>query len=73
MALFHSRLLEVRGDQLTHLEMRNIDELNLNAILLVKIFTLGFYSLEHLIKTHELIFVGSKSSSQKFAISDSSD
>ncbi len=30
------RLLEVRGDQLTHLEMRNIDELNLNAILLVR-------------------------------------
>ena len=29
------RLLEVRGDQLTHLEMRNIDELNLNAVLLV--------------------------------------
>ena len=31
------RLLEVRGDQLTHLELRNVDELNLNAILLVNI------------------------------------
>ena len=31
------RLLELRGDQLTHLELRNVDELNLNAILLVNI------------------------------------
>jgi hypothetical protein len=38
---FLFRLLEVRGDQLTHLEMRNVDELNLNAILLVNIFIIG--------------------------------
>ncbi len=35
LSIFKFRLLEVRGDQLTHLDMRNVDELNLNAILLV--------------------------------------